>query len=127
MNRLIKKRSLILRLSLVVFCSCILPGALSACGANEDYVAGRFAASIAPEYREVFLERQFTAEDLNIDNEYIARIDYTPWCAESDIGFIYIQLKEPYWNRLDEIMKSVNELDFVLNVERIPIIQTSEI
>ena len=32
-----------------------------------------------------------------------------------------MQLKELYWNLLDEIMKSVNELDFVIFVEKVPI------
>ena len=110
-----------MRVIFLISCSCFLLCFISACGNKAEYVKGEFCVSIAPEYKNAFLEKQITAKDFKIDEEYIDAISYTLWNSDSEQGFIYVQLKEPYWNLLDEIMKSVNELDFVIFVEKVPI------
>lgn len=61
---------------------------IMACKNQEEYVNGRFCVAIASEYKNVFLEQQFTAKDFNIDNEYIEYIRYTSWDSEQEVGFM---------------------------------------
>lgn len=119
--------SFILCLGYYIFCSCFLLGVLSACKDHDEYVKGRLTVSIAPEYKNAFLEKEFTIEDFK--SPYIENIRYGEWYSieEKEIGFIIIQLKEQYANHIDEVMQSLIELDFVVNVERVPIIQIPEI
>ena len=121
MSKTKKLTSSVLRSAFIVFCCCLLLCNIVACGNKEEYVKGEFCVSIAPEYKNAFSEKQITAKDFKIDEEYIDAISYTLWNSDSEQGFIYVQLKEPYWNRLDEIIKSVKELDFVIFVEKVPI------
>ncbi len=127
MNKLKKRVSFILCLGIIIFCSCFLLGVLSACKDHDEYVKGRLTVSIAPEYKNAFLEKEFTIEDFK--SPYIENIRYGEWYSieEKEIGFIIIQLKEQYANHIDEVMQSLIELDFVVNVERVPIIQIPEI
>lgn len=104
----------------MIFCSCFFLCSITACKNKEEYVNGRFCVAIASEYKNAFLEQQFTAKDFNIDNEYIEYIRYASWDSEQEVGLIYVQLKESHWNQLDEIIKSVNELNFVTYVEKVP-------
>ena len=99
---------------------------ITACTKREEYVEGTFVVSINPEYKNVFCEKRFTIEDFK--NEYIESIRYDIWYSneQEEIGYIYVQLKEQYVECINEVMKSVNELDFVKNVERVPTIQIPE-
>ncbi len=127
MNKYLKsKKYRMLLLSFTVFCVSLLC-TMSACKSRDEYVNNRLAVSIAFEYKEFFLEEKFTVEDFN--SAYIESIQYGPWYSNAggvEVGFIYVQLKEKYVKHIDKVMQSINELDFVTKVEKIPVIYISD-
>ncbi len=119
MQKEIKKViSIIFVLSIMVLCGC-----LASCTKDKDeYVEDMFMAYIGADYKNLFMEQEITVDDF--ENEYIEKVDYDHevWYSnEPEMGVIYIKLKAQYKDKLDEVMKQVKDLSFVMDVEKIAI------
>ena len=117
------KKFMIIFTVVLLLCSIFT---MTACEGNNEYVEGEFVVSIKSEYKNAFYEENFTVEDFKY--EYIESIRYDVWYSneQEEVGYIYVQLKEKYVEYINEVMQSVKQLDFVQNVERVPIIQVPE-
>lgn len=111
--------SFIFLLIIMILCACLF-GCNGNIGKNKDeYVEGKFMVGIGADYKNAFSEQEFTVADFG--SEYIESIEYYSWYSSSDSeeGLIYIKLKEQYKDKLEEVMRQVNDLDFVTYVQKI--------
>lgn len=127
MKKSIKKTSFVVWLSIIILCCTILCG-IAGCKDKaswqfkEGYLKDEFAAYIGADYKDAFLKEEFTVQDFQ--SEYIESIQYDTWYSNEnrpEVGVIYIQLKDHHYNKLDEVMEAVNDLPFVIKVEKIGI------
>ena len=87
--------------------SCAFVG----CSHKPAYDDDEFYVLIKMEYKNAFLEREFTVEDFQ--SKYIESIEYCYWDDYRNEGRLRIKLQTKQKKYLEDVMEEVNGLSFV--------------
>ena len=87
--------------------SCVFVG----CSHKPAYDDDEFYVLIKMEYKNAFLEREFTVEDFQ--SKYIESIEYCYWDDYRNEGRLRIKLQTKQKKYLEDVMEEVNGLSFV--------------
>ena len=83
---------------------------------NEKFSKESIIVTIKSEYKDEFLNNEFTFEDFNFEN--IKKIEYSAWNQASNNGVMIIYLKKTGKIYVNSAIKHFEKLDFVENVDK---------
>ena len=83
---------------------------------NEKFSKESIIVTIKSEYKDEFLNNEFTIEDFNFEN--IKRVEYSAWNETSNNGVMIIYLIKTGKRFVNSALKHFEKLDFVKNVDK---------
>lgn len=114
-----KGRKKYLFVVLSIFMIFLFGACLSACKTNEEFVNDEVSIKIKADYKEKFLNKEFTLEDFGL--ETIEKFTYEVWydSLSPECGFMTIYLNKKGMKYVEAAIKHLEQLDFVVLAEKI--------
>ena len=100
---------------IVIFICIISLICITGCN-NEKFSKDSVIVTIKSEYKDEFINKEFTCEEFNFEN--IKKIEYGVWNETSNKGVIIIYLKKSGKLYINSAIKHFTNLDFVENADK---------